>query len=489
MKFAKKCLVLALLYIVAFFGISGFHTDVSSAEVSLPADMPYVFVYPENIVAEPGENITVTVAVFNLTENVYASHDEWNPGDPLPPYHPDGMHTYPLGFLVGFEIKFSWDPIILEYLNHTVTVPVEDYSDPIPPLNYSGTLHEPIQPVEDDVNATLGTYLLAKSHLPTSTVNYFVGNGTFFQMTFRVKKEGGSRLTIESCKLSAPFSNQIGQTYSTIVIPHGVKSGFFLTSGARTRIYSMDVSASVGTRLFDTPIIVGENGSVKITVRNEGSITDYYNLTLYQTFPNGTTSIIDEWLNQEINTTQREQDFQVSIDSSLLERGVHSFVANASILHGTEVSYDSISKVVRVISADLELKYAPLPDTIYVGDKVTFDASGSNHSEPTGFFVLYTWEIREHSDAPPRAKLSNSTPTAEYTFPSNRTWTISLILTDNFGVTYNKLRPATAAYRLDFDVEVLPAIEGGFPWDLVLLAVIIIVVIAAAGYFYMRRRR
>jgi len=473
-------------------GIASLHIGTSSASLNLPTDMPYVFVYPQNIVAEPGQNITITVGVYNLSDNVYTCFKGWNIGDPLPPFYELGDHRYPMGYLVGFDITFSWDPNILEYKNRTVTVPYETYPNPIPPLNFTGTLHSPIQPVKDDLNATLGTYRLAKAHVG---LNYFNGNGTLFKMTFRVKKEGGSPLTLSNSKLAAPRDSAlIGKNYIDNHIPNQVRSGFFATSGAKTRVYSLDVKASVGTGTFNTPIIVGENGTVKITMRNDGAVTDYYNLTLYHTYPNGSTGTVTEWLNQTINAT-KSQSFEVVILPASMARGNHMFMANATILHLGETSLDALEEQVRVISADLHLMQtciemiAPLPQYVYVGDPVTFDATGSNHSEPAGNFVNYTWQIRERPTNPVRETLTNSTPIAKYTFPSALNWTVSLIVTDNFGITYDANRPATAAYKKDFTVEVKEKPGGGFPWDLLTLAIILVAVIVIVGYIYMRRRR
>lgn len=446
MKLTRKCLITAFLCIVVSLGISRLHINTSSASVDLPTDMPYVFVYPENIVAEPGQIITVTVGVYNLTTNIYPTYGTWNLGQPLPPYHPNGQNLYPLGFLIGFELKFSWDPNVLECTDYpNVTVPFETYPNPIPPVNFSGTLHQPVQPVSEVFSNSTGTFQLAKAHLG---VNYFNGNGTLFQMTFRVKREGGSPLTLSNCKLAAPRADAIGQTYTRQQIPNQVRSGYFLTSGAQTRVYGVDAKASVGSKTFSPPVIVGENGSVKITIHNEGSVTDYYNLTLYQKYPNGTTSLIQEWLDKEINTTKREQSFEAHIASSTLVTGNHTFTANASILHASEISVDIFSKTVRVINASFQLQVEPLSHA-YVGVPVVFDATGNTHSELTGYFTQYKWEIRESPAAPVRVTLTNSTPTASYAFPSVKNWTVSLIVTDNFGITYDSLRPATAAYKHD----------------------------------------
>jgi parallel beta-helix repeat protein len=189
--------------------------------------MPCVFVYPETIFAKRGQDVMVTVGVYNLTDNVYSSNYEWVVGGPLPPYDPSGVHRYPMGYLVGFDVKLSWDPNVLEYKDRTVTVPFESYPNPIPPLNFTGVLHWPITQVRNVVNPTLGTYWLARA----SGIRYFNGNGTLFQMTFTVKNEGSSALTLSDCKLSAPPNSQwIGKVYNSPgIIPNRVINGFLIT--------------------------------------------------------------------------------------------------------------------------------------------------------------------------------------------------------------------------------------------------------------------
>jgi parallel beta-helix repeat protein len=241
--------------------------------------MPCVFIYPDNVAAGPGENITVTVAVFNLTDNVYSSFQEWNLGEPLPPYNPLGIHKYPLGFLVGFHVKISWDPNILEYLNHAVTIPVEDYPDPIPPLNFTGTLHQPILPVIDEVDAELGTYELAKATYAFHNVNYFNGNGTLFKMAFHVRKEGYSQLTITVSKLAAPRASAIGKTYTKWIIPHEVRNGLFRTFSQTHRVHNLNTGLNYTTiqEAIDAAspedIIYAENGTYFENIVVDRSLT------------------------------------------------------------------------------------------------------------------------------------------------------------------------------------------------------------------------
>jgi hypothetical protein len=114
--------------------------------------------------------------------------------------------------LYGLQIGFSWDPFLLEYINHTVHIPVEDYP--------GGVLHEEVLPVEDIVNETAGTYYVAyASWVPAPVFN---GNGTIFTISFHVKKMGQCVLRIHDCKLVDKNANEIVCT---------VENGDFTTGG------------------------------------------------------------------------------------------------------------------------------------------------------------------------------------------------------------------------------------------------------------------
>ena len=152
----------------------------------LPSDMPAVFVDPPLIEADLGEVFTISVKVFNLSNNCYMADFEWAQGEPLPT--PGTSYNYSLGNIMGFDIQFSWDPEILEYVSHTQNIPVEDYPN--------GILHEPLIPLKDEVDSETGTYHIAESTLGCFPFNMPDGNATVFDMSFVVKGNGSSEFNI-----------------------------------------------------------------------------------------------------------------------------------------------------------------------------------------------------------------------------------------------------------------------------------------------------
>jgi hypothetical protein len=96
--------------------------------------------------------------------------------------------------LYAFDLKLEWNTTYLEYLNHTITVPLENYSDPAFPSPYSGILHSPITVVQDDVNESAGFLrVICNSETPASG---FTGNGTILTMTFQVKTQSISETDV-----------------------------------------------------------------------------------------------------------------------------------------------------------------------------------------------------------------------------------------------------------------------------------------------------
>jgi C1A family cysteine protease len=96
--------------------------------------------------------------------------------------------------LYALDLKLEWNTTYLEYLNHTITVPLENYSDPALPSPYSGILHSPISVVQNEVNESSGFLkVMCNSEAPASN---FTGNGTILTVTFQVKNQSTSETDV-----------------------------------------------------------------------------------------------------------------------------------------------------------------------------------------------------------------------------------------------------------------------------------------------------
>jgi len=216
----------------------------------LPTDWPSVYLcngtaysYNETFTGEVGDTITVALVVSNLTDNTVP--DPENP-----------TITYPLGNLNGFDVQLSWDPTVLKYMDHTVTVPVEDYPDPVPPSPYAGILHEEafeiINVIDEDGNIPMsepGTMAwFSYATMPGAAV--FNGNGTLFTMTFNVTKPGSSPLELTNVDLS-------GEGATIWIIKRHTFDGLFRTADAPEADFTFWPNIGV----VDQPVIFNASAS------------------------------------------------------------------------------------------------------------------------------------------------------------------------------------------------------------------------------------
>jgi hypothetical protein len=180
------CSLIVLTFIIALISEIT-QTNPAYAEKTKPLAYaeslkPLVYVDPPTVKGLPvGASFNVTIKIANVT-NLY-----------------------------GVDIRFRWNPTILEYVSHSIKIPVDDYPD--------GILYKPIMPITNKVNATAGTYQIAQaSMLPAPSFN---GSGIVFTIKLKVKSIGRCLLDIYSSDLSGKMPP------GPLIIIHDVQDGYF----------------------------------------------------------------------------------------------------------------------------------------------------------------------------------------------------------------------------------------------------------------------
>lgn len=404
-------------------------------EYLYPEEMPLVYVAdPQNISTPPGETFTTNIKVFNLTKNFYKAREEWEQGNHLPP--PGEQFNYSMGNLIGLNMEFSWDSTLLKYENHTVKIPVEEYSD--------GVLHEPAIIVKDSVNQTTGAYHLSlKSENSSNPFNCPNTKATIFTMTFSVIKNGTCGLNLNSVELIIP-SNHSHFRDAQPLIPHLVKHGHFRTPTLTTRIVKIEVGSLIEEKLVN-PVIHGEDCTVQIKVRNEGEIANLVNLTL----SNG-TSILKTWMNESVEVGE-QRNYTCTLEDFNI--GNYVFTVKAHIVHNNTKFIDELSEIVKVIATPrLNIKG---PSTSSPGETITFNASQSIHEDPEGEIKTYVWTLWKPQEVYPHMEYSGVSFNHEFSQEVEKGfWKIVLVVTDNWGITYSPIRPASTPYLKEVIIEI-----------------------------------
>jgi len=222
--------------------------------------LPKVCINPSNITGlNVNDTFTVNIMISNLNGSAEVVDER-------------GM-TYKLGDLYGFDITLSWNPSILEYISHTVKVPVETYPD--------GILHSPAYSIKDEVNKSAGAYRC--SYASISPAEPFNGNGTIFTITFKVLKKEVTALH---------FTNLMTHDYKELKCVRLMDSGSIpIPNLIFAGIVGRDVAVS-GIEILTPKITQGYNTSVNVTLSNYGGSPENITLELYYN-----TTEITNWEN------------------------------------------------------------------------------------------------------------------------------------------------------------------------------------------------
>lgn len=207
----------APLLIIVLIGMLVLVSDVASGtlEEEFPTNMPLIYLEPEDVIAFPGENLTISVQLFNLTSNFYQTNTiwDWRTRPDLGPWSNYPKYNYSLGNLVGFDVQLGWNITMLKFKSSITKIPVETYPD--------GVLHEPAQVLRDWVNETHSF----PYPQPEESRHWLVciswgnqgfnGNGTVSELTFEVLKAGSTSINITQSRLSDPEGCPIPHRYAS----------------------------------------------------------------------------------------------------------------------------------------------------------------------------------------------------------------------------------------------------------------------------------
>jgi hypothetical protein len=486
----KTVTTMFILITLGILAISVMPAPRVSAEPELENDMPVVFVDPLVSTAEPGETFTISVKVFNLSNNFILSNVDWQPGNPPPPHNPAALrNNYSLGNLYGLDIGFKWDTTILEYVSHTATIPVETYAE--------GVLHEPIIDIKNNVSETEAIpgapsgslYWLAQSSFyPAEPFNAPGANATIFTMTFRVKRNGVSALEFTNTEISDPVAK---------IIPHWLYHGQFRTGALTTRIETLTVQAEADDILYPLPVISGEHAAIQVTMKNDNlTETDTYDLALFY----DDSPLLDAtWENRTLTPGQNETLEYLIQDPDIAP---HNVTARATIRHAGDIINDELT--VQFSTIGTPTLTIDGPDSASAGQTITCTASGSTHADPNGQITNYAWTLWRPGETSPLDEQPGET--VEFQLPTKITkvgnWTVMLVVLDNYGVTARApagatlsptsdlRRPSTGPYRASFTVDVSQAPPPTlFTIDNIVLILILVVIIVAAVVYLRRRSR
>jgi len=196
------------------------------------AAMPAVCVNPKVIEVQAGLTFTVDFNITNIED------------------------------LYSLDIKIGWNATLMDYVNHTITIPVEQ--------NPGGILYMPASITKNKLNQTAGTYQIAAKSVEAASP--FTGSGTVFRMIFEAKTNSSSFLQILSTELTDRYLQPL---------PHIILNGIVNIAPGSHNVAVTAISS--GKR----NVGCGYTIRINVTAANRGTFTENFNLTIYA---NGTAT-------------------------------------------------------------------------------------------------------------------------------------------------------------------------------------------------------
>jgi len=311
---------------------------------------PKVKVDPKISTAAPDEafNVSITVTGITVGESLY-----------------------------GWEFTLSFDPSVLNITSHIEQVPI-----PIPPFYENVTVYHVyegpfLKDIEDTIfispepNNTAGTVkALCTFKLPYPPQGA-VSKGVLVTIEFRVKAEGATLLHFDYTELYTVIEEDI-----TYPIAHEASDGFFE--------YPLGVHDIAVTNVTPSPVSVplGENVSISVTVKNNGtatetfSVTVYYNLTATERAVIGTVNVTDL-------APDGSKTLSFTWNTSGVTPGTFTIKVEVPPVSGeTNTSDNTATTNVTVLFHDIAITSVTASHTqVKIGDLVTIKATVANEGD------------------------------------------------------------------------------------------------------------
>lgn len=372
-KQLMKVFILLLLFINIVAG--GVITSIESnpQKVNSPRATAKIYIDPQNITANVGDNFTISVKIANVTN------------------------------LTGFSIQLRWGTAVLKCVDNITLVPVETYP--------TGILHEPVSKNIDMVDETASiTDSAPGTTFWTSYFSFYVfggtfnGSGTVANLTFQVLRDGECDIYFTYTQLSdnqTPAQN----------ITHTREHGYFYRQGlgevpVADFTFSPEPAIVNKTVTFDASASYDpDGGNIALYIWNFGD----------GTIENTTNPIITHNFTEKAGPGEARGPYLVEL--TVLDD------QNITTPGGSQSKPKH--KQLTVVDPKPVAEFTFQPSIAVKNKTVTFNASASYDPDPDGNITDYYWNFGDGT-------LMNTTnPIITYAYERADTYFVDLTVKDD----------------------------------------------------------
>jgi PKD repeat protein len=250
-----------------------------------------------------------------------------------------------------------------------------------------------------------------------------VGTGYLASITFQVKGNGVSLLHLDDTKLWTLVSGTLVQ-----ITPYNKFHGYFEYPAKKHDIAVTSVTASSDL------VTIGDVVSINATVKNEGEVTESFKVTAsYDSTAIETQTFFDL-------APLAERTFLFTWNTTGAEAGIYAIQAKADLVdrNHSDVLLDFLEATIDrldntgyydndvILRSRPEASFTYSPTAPITGQLVTFN---STSSDPDGSIVSWAWDLNGD------AIIEETTENTTRIYNEAKTYTVSLTVTDNDGLT------------------------------------------------------
>jgi len=238
------------------------------------------------------------------------------------------------------------------------------------------------------------------------------------------------------------------------------------------------VKATYNNEFYSAPIIIGEDAYIETKIYNNGTFKEA-NFTVAISINN--TEVFEKNVTSELDVQQMTTVTYKWTEPSI---GRYNITITVQCDKDENLANNVASTHLEVIDTpQLNITWTPKNPT--VNQTITFSAAGSFHKDPRGKIINYTWTF-----IPPGGvgkRISETGENVSVSFPIDGNWTVQLVVTDSFGLTYSTRRDLSITYYLSEGITVAP-IPPNLLLDYLIIASVIGLIILLV-VLYVRRSR
>ena len=258
------------------------------------------------------------------------------------------------------------------------------------------------------------------------------------------------------------------------------ESPIYMTKKVREdlAILNIEILAKYGDKSYQPPAIYGEDIQIKPVIYNNSTRPEAnYTVTI---FING-SKMLEKYITSFLDPQRIYKEILYRMTKP--NAGVYNITATLYFDKDENLANNRVTTFVNVVMPP-ELNITWSPKSITVNQTVTFFANESV-KDSRNRILNYTWILHSLRSGK-NIYLNGKAITVQ--FPTEGNWTVTLIVTDSFGIKYSPTREMSSGYSVTVMIEVKP-IPPNLLVDYLAIAAVITVIVVLAIFYHQRSKK